>query len=201
MIHLFPCYLLLCSDLSPRALGPSALQSLNPKSPRAVHQVFSGMSTPIMSSGSSTPPGGGYGCSPLLPNQVSGAFSQYPSEGYGNNSSRTQSGRYASPSPRNGGVVYPEPRKDFYWNTPPQQRTPEGSPMRSRNHSNVDNNILDFALGRMTLEDDIPTQYHGNGIFGEHLISQHLHPRQPGSSHQSPPLLSRTNSHEFGRQW
>lgn len=91
----------------------------------------------------------------------------------------------------NGGAgVYPEPRKDFNWSTtPPRQRTPEGSPRRKS--SNVDNNILDYALGRMEIQ--------GNGNFGEHLQSHHLHHR-PGSNHQSP-LLSRTNSHEYGRQW
>jgi len=175
------------SDLSPRAQARPIHQS----QPRSVHQVYSGMSTPMMSSGSSTPQqGGGYGSSPLLPNQVSGAFSAYPNESYGNNnSSRTQSGRYASPSMMNGGGVYPEPRKDFNWSTtPPQQRTPDGSPRRKS--SNVDNNILDYALGRMEIQ--------GNGNFGEHL-SHHLHHR-PGSNHQSP-LLSRTNSHEYGRQW
>ncbi|XP_024358117.1 mitogen-activated protein kinase kinase kinase YODA isoform X2 [Physcomitrium patens] len=182
------------SELSPRT--PSALPSLNTKSPRRVHQVFSGMSTPgIMSSGSSTPPGGGYGCSPLLPHQLCGALSVYPNEGYVN-SSRTQSGRYASPSVINGGV-YPEPRKDSHWNTP-SQRTPDGSPRR-KNHFNRDNNILDFTAGRVALEDDHQMQYHGNGTSREHL-TQHLHHR-PGSSHQSAPILSRTLSHEFARQW
>lgn len=162
------------SDLSPRGHGPFVLPSI--RSPRAVHQVYSGMSTPgMMSSGSSTPPGGGYGCSPLLPNQLCGAFSAYPNEGY-ENSSRTQSGRYASPSMINGGAYF-EPRRDSHWNTPPQ-RTPDGSPTR-RNHLNVDNNILDFALRRMTLEDDLQMQYHGNGTFGERLTQQ-LHYR-PGS--------------------
>lgn len=90
-----------------------------------------------------------------------------------------------------GGGVYPEPRKDFNWSTtPPQQRTPEGSPRRKS--PNVDNNILDYALGRMEIQ--------GNGNFGEHLQSHHHLHHRPGSNHQSP-LLSRTNSHEYGRQW
>ncbi|KAG0623271.1 hypothetical protein M758_3G161200 [Ceratodon purpureus] len=180
--------------LSPRGLGPSP-----------PNQATSTMSRYIgLSSGSSTPPtGGGYGSSPLLPNQVYGALSTYPNDGpYGNNnnSSRTQSGRYAGPSPMmNGGGVYPEPRR----NTTPPQRTPEGSPRRSRNPSNVDNTILDFALGRMTLDSDDSMQYHANGTttFGEHLTPQHIVHHRPGSTHQSPPLLSRTNSHEYGRQW
>lgn len=182
--------------LSPRGLGPSPPNQVSNSLSR-----YSGMS-----SGSSTPPtGGGYGSSPLLPNQVYGALSTYPNDGlYGNNnnSSRTQSGRYAGPSPMmNGGGVYHEPRR----NTTPPQRTPEGSPRRSRNPSNVDNTILDFALGlgRMTLDSDDSMQYHANGTttFGEHLTSQHIVHHRPGSSHQSPPLLSRTNSHEYGRPW
>jgi hypothetical protein len=185
--------------LSPRGLGPAP-----PTKPRG----YSGVSTPLMSSGSSTPhTGGGYGTSPLLPTQVYGALSTYPNDGpYGsnNNSSRTQSGRYAGPSPMmNGGGAYPEPRR----NPTPPQRTPEGSPMRSRNPSIVDNNtILDFALGRMALDadDSMQQQYHANGTattFGEHLTSQHIVHRRRGSNHQSPPLLSRTNSHEYGRPW
>lgn len=158
-----------------------------------MHQ-YSGVSTPMMSSGTSTPQrGGGYGNSQLLPNQVSGAFGAYPNEqGY---SSRTPSGRYASPTSSSmmnggGGVHYPEPpRKEFNWSTtPPQQRTPDGSPRRSNKLSNVDNNILDYALGRMEIQ--------GNGN-SQHY--HHPHPR-PGSNHQSP-LLSRTNSHEYGRPW
>lgn len=186
---------ILCSELSPRGHVPSALQPLSSQiQPRASHQVYSGMSTPMMSSGCSTPQGGIYGSSPHLQNQVYGALSAFPSDCYGN-ASRTHSGRYASSSVMNGAGGYQEPRKEFQWSTPPQ-RTPDGSPRR-RNYSHVDN-ILDLALGRMTQEEDSQTQYQGNGTLGEHL-SQHLYRRPvPGSSQQSPPMLSRTNSHEFG---
>ena len=186
--------------LSPRGLGPSL--------PKA--RGYSGVSTPMMSSGSSTPPtGGGYGNSPLLPNHVYGALSTYPNDApYGNttsttnNSSRAQSGLYAGPSPlmnNGGGTGYPDSRRI----TTPPHRTPEGSPRRSRNPSNVDNNILDFALGRITLDSDDSMQYHANGTttFAEHLASPHILHHRAGSSHQSPPLLSRTNSHEYGRPW
>jgi hypothetical protein len=149
----------------------------------------------MMSSGSSTPPGGGFGSSPLLPNQVYGALSTFPNDGYGN-SSRTQSGRYASSSVLNGVGVYAEPQRGFQWSTTPQ-RTPEGSPRR-RNYSTVNDDILGIALGQMSQEDDSQTRYQGNGSLGEQM-SQHHYPRpRPGSNQPSPRSLSRTNSHELG---
>jgi hypothetical protein len=132
-----------CRSREPLSHGHGASVASPSASPRiqsrTVHQMYSGVSTPMMSSGSSTPRGGANGSSPPLLNAVYGALSTFPNGGGYGNDSWTQSGRFTSSSNTHGGGR-------FQWSITPQ-RTPEGSPRRQDWHP-VDDIPLDLTVGR-----------------------------------------------------
>lgn len=155
-------------------VSPSASPLIQPRSP---HHRYGGMSpspisTPLASSGSSTPLTGGYGA---IPFQANGAAKSavHLQENFGN-MPRLANGLHTNCS---GG--YPDPRPDVYGGAQ-IVRTPEGSP-RFQNHIVAESDVLGKNIGRVMRNEhgQSQRQYSGQGALAEHVSQQLLKTPKP----------------------
>eukprot|EP01018_Ginkgo_biloba_P034733 Gb_12558 [translate_table: standard] len=179
-------------------VSPSGSPLIQPRSPqyRNGRMSPSPISTPLVSSGSSTPLTGGHGA---IPFQVNGAFkhSGYADEGFGS-MPRSPNGRYNNGSCFNG--VYHDPRPDAY-RGPQAVRTPEGSP-RLLEQSVPESDILGKAFGRVTRDGngEYQRQYSGQVALAEHVSQQLLKipSKLPGIDFRpGSPMLGRVNAQDY----
>lgn len=177
-------------------VSPSASPLIQPRSP---HHMYGGMSpspisTPVASSGSSTPLTGGYGA---IPFQSNGSVKStvYMQEGFGN-MPRLTNGPHSNCS-----GVYLDARPDVYGGAVAQiVLTAEGSP-RLQSHIFAESDVLGKQIGRLTINEHGQSQgqYSGQGALAEHVAEQLLKTSQltgvdflPG-----PPMLHHANGREF----
>ncbi|GLJ42461.1 hypothetical protein SUGI_0879980 [Cryptomeria japonica] len=178
-------------------VSPCGSPLIQPRSPhyRSGRMSPSPISTPLASSGTSTPLTGGHGA---IPAQLNGSMkhSTYADEGFVS-VPRSPNRRYINDSSGNG--VYHDMRCDVYRGTP-MILTPEGSPRAQEQLS--DDGILGQAYGRMTREinGEAQRQYCGQVALAEHVSQQLL--KIPSKFPEvgfrpSSPLLGRSNGHDY----
>ncbi|XP_057863081.2 mitogen-activated protein kinase kinase kinase YODA isoform X2 [Cryptomeria japonica] len=199
-------------------VSPCGSPLIQPRSPhyRSGRMSPSPISTPLASSGTSTPLTGGHGA---IPAQLNGSMkhSTYADEGFVSvprspnrtvkqstyadegfvSVPRSPNRRYINDSSGNG--VYHDMRCDVYRGTP-MILTPEGSPRAQEQLS--DDGILGQAYGRMTREinGEAQRQYCGQVALAEHVSQQLL--KIPSKFPEvgfrpSSPLLGRSNGHDY----
>uniref|UniRef100_A0A0D6QUG8 mitogen-activated protein kinase kinase kinase n=1 Tax=Araucaria cunninghamii TaxID=56994 RepID=A0A0D6QUG8_ARACU len=178
-------------------VSPCGSPLIQPRSPyRSGRMSPSPISTPPVSSGSSSPLTGGHGA---IPFQLNGALKQstYVDECFAY-LPRSPNRGYVNGSCMNG--VYHDSRPDVYRGTP-AVNTPEGSP-RHRDQMFGDGDILGQAYGRMRRDgnDHIQRHYSGQVALAEHVSQQLLKiPSKFSSIEFRPgsPLLGRSNGHNY----